>query len=287
MPKDIGKKLKECRISSKMSVKDISDLLTQKGYKASESTIYSWENGNSQPTPGALLTMCKAYGVEDVLSTFGYEGYKDDGSLILNIKEQDMIEKYRSLDAYGQDTVSYILDREVSRVQQISNAYKDGRSTTHFPTYYMAYYHSLASAGNGEYIFEDLPTDTIEVPLNELSHRADFVIGVNGDSMEPTYYDGEKVYVEKMQVLEIGDIGIFMINNECFIKEVGEDGLISHNPKYDIISGSENIECIGKVLGKVELSDPAKIQTLSSEGVRARNIGKTLLGNKNHKHKQK
>ena len=78
MPKDIGKTLKECRISSKMSVKDISDLLTQKGYKASESTIYSWENGNSQPTPGALLTMCKAYGVEDVLSTFGYEGYKDD-----------------------------------------------------------------------------------------------------------------------------------------------------------------------------------------------------------------
>ena len=37
-----------------------------------EKTIYSWENGNSQPTPDALLVMCRAYGVEDVLGTFGY-----------------------------------------------------------------------------------------------------------------------------------------------------------------------------------------------------------------------
>ncbi|MBS6765231.1 MAG: helix-turn-helix domain-containing protein [Clostridium sp.] len=213
--------------------------------------------------------------------------YGKSSGFEVRYEEMEHIKKYRSLDPHGQETVSYILDMETIRVQQINNAYKDGHSIIEYPTYFMTYYHNLASAGTGEYIFEDLPTDTIEVPVNELSQRADFVIGVNGDSMEPTYYDGEKVYVEKMQVLEIGDIGIFMINNECFIKEVGEDGLISHNPKYDIISGSENIECIGKVLGKVELSDPAKIQTLSSEGVRARNIGKTLLGNKNHNQKQK
>lgn len=213
--------------------------------------------------------------------------YGKSSGFEVRYEEMEHIKKYRSLDPHGQETVSYILDMETIRVQQINNAYKDGHSIIEYPTYFMTYYHNLASAGTGEYIFEDLPTDTIEVPVNELSQRADFVIGVNGDSMEPTYYDGEKVYVEKMRVLEIGDIGIFMINNECFIKEVGEDGLISHNPKYDIISGSENIECIGKVLGKVELSDPAKIQTLSSEGVRARNIGKTLLGNKNHNQKQK
>ena len=116
----------------------------------------------------------------------------------------------------------------------------------------MAYYHELASAGTGEYIFADLPTDTIEVPVNELSEKADFVIGVKGDSMEPTFHDGDKVYVEKMQVVEIGDIGIFMVNGECFIKETGENGLISHNPKYDEIPGTETIQCIGKVLGKVK-----------------------------------
>ena len=101
MIKDIGNTLKECRSRAKISVKEISDLLTNKGYKASESTIYSWENGNSQPTPGALLTMCQAYGIDDVLSTFGYNGYKEDGSLQLNLNEIDHIEKYRLLDPHG------------------------------------------------------------------------------------------------------------------------------------------------------------------------------------------
>lgn len=55
-----------------MSVKEVSDILTEKGFKASEKTIYSWEGGNSQPTPDALLIMCKLYGITDVLAEFGY-----------------------------------------------------------------------------------------------------------------------------------------------------------------------------------------------------------------------
>ena len=72
MKSSIGEILKKCRLESGKSVKDISDLLISKGFKASEKTIYSCESGNSQPTPDALLIMCKAYGIADVLSTFGY-----------------------------------------------------------------------------------------------------------------------------------------------------------------------------------------------------------------------
>lgn len=119
MYKNIGKILKESRSSSGISVKEISDILVSKGYKASESTIYSWENGNSQPTPGAFLVMCSTYGIKNVLSTFGYNGYNEDGSIQLNLKEIEHIEKYRSLDPYGQETVSYILDRESQRVTSL------------------------------------------------------------------------------------------------------------------------------------------------------------------------
>ncbi|MDO4602370.1 MAG: S24 family peptidase, partial [Eubacteriales bacterium] len=112
------------------------------------------------------------------------------------------------------------------------------------------YMHKIASAGNGFY-FDDIPTDTIEAPYLP---GADFIIGVNGDSMEPTYKDGDLVYVEKRQIIETGEIGVFILNNECFIKEAGEDGLISHNKKYGVIPGSENIQCVGKVLGKVEMN---------------------------------
>lgn len=122
MPKDLGKTLKECRAAAKMSVKDISDLLTEKGYKASESTIYSWENGNSQPTPGALLTMCQAYGVDDVLTTFGYDGYDDEGKIILNLPETEFIERYRALDHYGKDVVDIVLEKEYRRCQEQKTA---------------------------------------------------------------------------------------------------------------------------------------------------------------------
>ncbi len=115
MAYDIGEVLKKCRNNTKMSVKQISDVLTQKGYKASESTIYSWENGNSQPTPGALLIMCQEYGVTDVLSTFGYDGYNEDGSIQLNLKEIDHIEKYRSLDTHGKEMVDFTLQKEWER----------------------------------------------------------------------------------------------------------------------------------------------------------------------------
>ena len=115
MAYDIGEVLKKCRNNAKISVKQISDVLTQKGYKASESTIYSWENGNSQPTPGALLIMCQEYGVTDVLSTFGYDGYNEDGSIQLNLKEIDYIEKYRDLDSHGKEMVDFTLQKEWER----------------------------------------------------------------------------------------------------------------------------------------------------------------------------
>lgn len=72
MKKAIGETLKKCRLESGISVKEISDFLVSKGFKASEKTIYSWESGNSQPSPDALLIMCKSYGITDVLGTFGY-----------------------------------------------------------------------------------------------------------------------------------------------------------------------------------------------------------------------
>ena len=121
MPKDIGKTLKESRIAAKISVKQISDILTEKGYKASESTIYSWENGNSQPTPGALLTMCDTYGIDNALETFGYNGYKNGGSLQLTLSETALIEKYRTLDEHGKDMVNVVLDKEFDRCQAVVN----------------------------------------------------------------------------------------------------------------------------------------------------------------------
>ena len=243
MKKDISKYLKEYRNKANISVKEISRILTSQGFKASESTIYSWENGNSQPTPDALMSMCEVYGIKDVLKAFGYDGYNEDGTLSLNMYEIDIIEKYRTLDNYGQKIINLILDEEVERCMP---------SEPLLEPISIAYYHQLASAGQGEYIFDDLPTDTIRICRTAEAENADFVLRVRGDSMEPTISDGDLLLIQKTPELKIGDIGIFIDQHDCYVKELGADGLISHNRKYPLITSASGVMCVGKVLGKAE-----------------------------------
>ena len=91
----------------------------------------------------------------------------------------------------------------------------------------------------------------IEVENNHVNMQANFAVGVSGDSMNPTYKDGDVLLIKKQPSVNIGEIGIFMINGEAFVKELGHNVLVSHHPKYAPIAFSESISCIGKVLGKV------------------------------------
>ncbi len=109
---EIGSTLRASRIRSKMTVEQISKILTNQGYKASQKTVYSWENGNSKPDIEILMKLCDIYGIRDVLGAFGYNGYKENRSLQLNMKEVDMVEKYRDLDPHGKKMVDFTLNEE-------------------------------------------------------------------------------------------------------------------------------------------------------------------------------
>lgn len=112
---EIGSVLRESRVNAKMSVEQVSDILTENGFKASKKTVYSWENGNSRPDIEVLMKLCDMYGIKDILRTFGYDGYNEDGSIQLNMKEIDMIEKYRELDPHGKKMVDFTLNEEWER----------------------------------------------------------------------------------------------------------------------------------------------------------------------------
>ena len=117
--------------------------------------------------------------------------------------------------------------------------------------------HSIykVSAGKG-YSLDGEDWEEINVVRTSESEQADFAVTVDGDSMLPDYKDGDIVLVKQQDTIELGQIGIFtMNNNQGFIKESGENCLISHNPDYDDIIPTENdiIKCCGLVLGKAIL----------------------------------
>lgn len=250
----VGSRIKELRENKNISRNELADLLG-----VTVGAISNYENEVSSPKEPILFKImevlkCDAnYLFQDAIKMPSMDNQ-------VSVDEYNIIEKYRSLDLFGQETVSITLDRERKRVECLQEKDKrisyleenpivvEKQKSTIVRLY--TYMHKIASAGNGFY-FDDIPTDTIEAPYLP---SADFIIGVNGDSMEPTYKDGDLVYVEKRQIIETGEIGVFILNNECFIKEAGEKGLISHNKKYDLIPGSESIQCVGKVLGKVEMN---------------------------------
>ena len=74
--------------------------------------------------------------------------------------------------------------------------------------------------------------------------------------MEPEYFDQDIVFVRQQPVLTDGDIGIFVLNGEGYLKqfEIMDDGysLISLNNKYPDMRITEGCDfrIVGKVLGK-------------------------------------
>lgn len=229
-----GEKIRESRKAQKLTQKQLADAIGAK-----HNSVSDWENDKNKPDPDTIELLC---GVLKITPNYLLKTSEDDFSP----KEKLIIKKYRDLDDYGKETVSYILEREVNRVQQIREniEYNADHSARIYP-----YLGKIACAGTGFY-FDDIPTDTIEAPYVD---DADFIIGVSGESMEPDYHDGEKLYVRKVEYLRTGDVGIFTIGNECFLKELGEHGLISRNKDYSDIPGNEKVRLVGKVIGKVEI----------------------------------
>ena len=229
-------RLKEARLSRGLTQEQVA-----KQIGVAKSTFTGYEKGNSEPN---MITISKIMNVLKVDANFLWQDETNYlTELVVSLDEKSLLKKYRDLDDHGREIVDFILNKEHERYMASINEKPDALRI-------YTYMQKIAAAGNGFY-FDDIPTETIEAPYME---GADFIIGVSGDSMEPTYNDGDLVYVEKRQILNTGEVGIFIVNNECYIKEVGEDGLLSHNPKYKTITGTEDIHCIGKVLGKVDMN---------------------------------
>lgn len=248
----IGYRIKEAREIQGLTQIELGKLVGVTG-----SAITNYENETSHPKEPVMYKLIEALKVDaNYLFQDCVKLPKEVNDVTL--AEYDHIKKYRALDHPGQSHVEAVLQWESDRMRQVEQKSKEDNHTHTadvIPMRFLSYYQRMASAGSGEFLFPDIPTEVIAVPDTPLSRRADFVIGVNGRSMENTYFDGDKVLVEKTQDVPVGKIGIFIRGSECFIKEAGEDRLISHNidkEQYpDIIPDERRIDAIGIVLGKV------------------------------------
>lgn len=162
----------------------------------------------------------------------------------LSASELELIKKYRVLDRHGKVIVDTVLDLEYERCSLEPEYIAEG-------TRFISFYNTKVSAGNGSPLFEDIPIEQLAIPDDSSNKRVAYALGVNGDSMTPKYQDGDVLLVEPASVVNKGEIGIFLVDGQAYVKKLGDGVLISLNSAYDSIPLTEDSRCMGRVIGKL------------------------------------
>lgn len=226
-------KLREYKFKSKETYRSIAEKTDIP--QTTIEKIFSGRTRDPKLNMMEKISACVGCSVADLV-----ERKKDD--MHFTGDEEKIILDIRKLDNSGKAQVTHTIRHELERTL----ASKAVKIKKLFPT---IYYDFPVSAGTGEFL--DSTTATVIQLEEEPPYGTDFVLRIAGDSMEPEFSDGDLIYVQKRNLVYYGDIGIFVYCGSVYMKEYTELGLRSLNPNYELIPGSPDMQCLGRVLGKV------------------------------------
>lgn len=213
----------------------------------SESAISDWKKKGTNPAAENISAIADFLEVSLEYLVTGKEK-----SPSLSEDELELLTYYKDLPEREQMKL-------IGRASALAEVFKEQAETqiieVETPTIEIRHSYYRVSAGTGYDLNDGDQWDTIEIPDTPEAQRADFALTISGDSMEPVYYDGDIVLIKSQPAVDGGEIGIFIIENNGFIKKYGGDRLISLNAAYDDIMFSdydpEDIRCVGLVIGRV------------------------------------
>lgn len=112
---EIGLILKELRIASGKTQKEVAEILGRK-----QQIIGHWETGYSQPDANTLFTLCDIYGTT-VDDAFGFNKKTDT----LSPDDFILLKKYHSLDEHGKKIIDFTLTEEFNRCETTKDIIDD------------------------------------------------------------------------------------------------------------------------------------------------------------------
>ena len=208
----------------------------------SRNTVAGWETSHSRPDLGTLPALCRALGIS-LNAFFGLEKKR-------TAEENRVLEIFSALEA--QDRESILWQMEALRDRRAEQRRME--TPVPVPKVVTLFRNELGAAAGFGAALGEAQGEKMVLLADRDTERADEVITVCGRSMEPTYYDGDQVLVQHTKELREGEVGIFLVDNEGYIKEYRKDGLHSHNPEFRTMTFHEDqsVRCIGRVIGKVK-----------------------------------
>lgn len=229
--KKLGKIIATYRKKNNLSQTELSEILMKNGFKASNKAVSSWEKDTTEPSASLLLFLCKLLGITDI---YGEYYGNNPANPLSGLNEEG---KEKALDY----------------VQLLVDSGKFQNATIIPFRRKIRLFDIPASAGVGNFLDGDNFTE-VEVG-EEVPATADFGIRISGDSMEPRFVNGQIVWVQKQDILNSGEIGIFFLDGNAYCKKLQDDEkglyLLSLNSNYNPIAVTENqtFKIFGKVVG--------------------------------------
>ena len=204
---------------------------------------------NKNPKLDTLQAICKVLGC--TLDDFVDPPIGRKNAPSISDEATKLAEDYDGLDSHGQRVVRLVADEEKARCASEARAAQRDRAEAgelvEIIRYSVPGYSLPMSAGTGQTAGEEYPENYTLV--KEPPRGTSFIARVSGDSMEPTYHDGDLVFVHATEEIPPGKIGAFHMDGQQWVKELGDGVLISHNAAYVPRPMTEDVRCQGLVLG--------------------------------------
>lgn len=252
----IGNTIKTLRESRNMTQEDLAERLS-----VTRQTISRYENGDRKTDQDVLFCLSEIFqvSINDFFphtnnSQLNTERQHTTINKYLKIKSQDKVDDYVDMvfASEGHDDSKNVID--FSKHKEgfgLSGEINEAPvSYTTVPTIDLR-----PSAGTGT------SHGDIEIGQNTFSNvpkkHYDYSIQVKGDSMEPKIKNDEWIFIRRQSAIEHGEIGLFDLNNESFVKKfmINDKGIYelhSLNPIYSPITIKEDdyFRCEGLVIFK-------------------------------------
>lgn len=245
----IGRRLKEARERAGYTQKELGEIVG-----VTSSAITNYETEISHPKEPVMYALIDALGVEP---NYLFQDCIKNAPSVSDEAMRLARDYDTALDDRGRKMVRGLADLEIGyaakraekeKAERKSGLIKHREETAdEIAVYVTTLYHQPVSAGNGENAAYDY-SETVQLkkmPPNGTS----YIVPVQGDSMEPLFSDGDKVFVRAQIDIEPGQTGVFYMDGQMWIKELGDGVLLSRNPKYPPRPMTDDVRCQGLVLG--------------------------------------
>ncbi len=262
---DYIKRIKEIKSERKMTNDELAEKTGIPGGTLSKILAGISES----PKLSNFVAICEALNCSLDYVMYGIE--ENRNNYTLSEEEIAMIERFRTLDARGRDTVLSLMQKEAgyaapaetpethsARIlvpeplhKRLAAAYANNDNG--FGKRVLPLYDLPVSAGVGVMLDGD-STDEITVSDNSRTREADYALRISGNSMEPRYRDGDILLVQEADTVEFGELGIFILDGNGFFKVFGGDRLYSLNPEYGdiLLKDFDDVRVAGRVIGKLK-----------------------------------